>query len=327
MDHRPDPELAAIAPLLPSSDMSDLAVAREQEQRFLTGGPAYVPERKLEITDVVIPGLSGNPPVSARLIAAEEAGKRLPCLLYLHGGGYVLGSLASVDNQARRIADEVDVAVLAVDYRLAPEHPYPAALEDAYAALIWSTSPGAAAHFVDPHRVGVLGDSAGGGLAAALTLLAAERGGPVITAQFLDAPTVDDRGGTPSIRELTDVPIWRSADTPVIWRHYLGVRYGTSDVPATAAPARATTAQLAGLPPAWLASYQLDPTRDEGLDYARKLIQAGVPTDIHHAAGAFHLTHLIPGTAIGERLAAERLAAIRRLLTRPDPVRAGECSS
>lgn len=195
----------------------------------------------------------------------------------------------------------------------------PAALEDAYAALAWSAGPGGPPHGINPGRVGVLGESAGGGLAAAVTLLSRERGGPAVAAQLLDAPTVDDRGDTPSVRELTGTPIWRAADTPTIWRLYLGGRYGTDDVPATAAPARATVSQLAGLPPAWVASYQLDPTRDEGLDYARQLIAAGVPTDLHHAAGAFHMTHLIPGTAIGERLAADRVAAIRRLIAAPGP--------
>lgn len=123
MHYRPDAELAAIAHMLPSSDMSDLIAARDQERRWVAAAPAYSPKRTLDSTDVVIPGQAGNPPVAGRVIAARSGAPR-PCLLYLHGGGYVLGSLASAENSARRIADEADVAVLTIDYRLAPEHPY-----------------------------------------------------------------------------------------------------------------------------------------------------------------------------------------------------------
>ena len=205
--------------------------------------------------------------------------------------------------------------MVVVDYRLAPEHPYPAGLQDSYAVLQWSVDKGVA-YGIDPDRLGVLGESAGGGLAAALALVARDCGGPRLAAQFLDAPTIDDCLETVSMTTLHDTPAWQSVNSRYSWAYYLqGIAEpGGINVPIYAAPARATVEELSGLPPAYVTAYQIDPTRDEGLDYAHRLIQAGVPTEVHHYAGAFHLTHIIPGTAIGGRMLADRAAAIRRLL-------------
>ncbi|MFK0282292.1 alpha/beta hydrolase [Streptomyces sp. NPDC090499] len=254
-----------------------------------------------------------------RLYAPAERTDPVPGLLYLHGGAFVMGELDGVDHQARLIADRAGVAVVSVDYRLAPEHPYPAGLDDCYAALVWTAGHAARDHGVDGTRIGVLGESAGGGLAAALALAARDRGGPVLTAQLLDAPTVDDRLRTHSMRNLPDTPTWSASNSPYSWRYYLGdiAQPGSPDVPLYAAPARAELNDLVGLPPAWVAAYQIDPTRDEGLDYAHLLIQAGVPTELHHYSGAFHLAHMIPGTAMGKRLIAARIDAIQRLLPGP----------
>ncbi|MET9016244.1 alpha/beta hydrolase [Streptomyces olivaceoviridis] len=315
MPHILDPELAAVAATLPTADLSDLAAAREAERLVSEHLPVHEPQTPLSVRDVTVPGPSGAGDVRVRVYAPAERSGALPGLLYLHGGGYVMGSLALIDSPARMLAERAGVIVVAVDYRLAPEHPFPAGLEDSYAALVWAAEQGGE-HGIDADRLGVLGESAGGGLAAALTMLTRERGGPRLLAQFLDAPTVDDRLNTPSMRTLRDTPVWQSANSPIAWGHYLRgtAEPGAADVPVHAAVARARVEDLAGLPPALVVAYQIDPTRDEALDYARLLIQAGVPTDLRHYGKAFHVAHFIPGTAMGSRMIDDRIEAVRRML-------------
>jgi acetyl esterase len=325
------PELAAVADGFPQLDLADLASTREFIRQAAAHQPAYESNRTLSVTDVVIPGDHGEPDVPGRVYAPADARDAVAGLIYLFPGGYVAGSIEMIDHQSRMLADQAGIAVVAIAYRLAPENPYPAALNDAYAALQWATTSAAVKLGIDTSRIGVLGESAGGGLAASLALLARDRNGPRLIAQFLDAPTVDDRLATHSIRTLVDVPVfmaklngvlgvWKPRTAPDCWGHYLRgtAQPGQADVPLYAAPARATLDDVADLPPAFVTSYQVDPTRDEGLHYALTLIQAAVPTDLHHYAGAFHLTHsCFPGTTIGARMITDRLAAIQRLLIDP----------
>jgi acetyl esterase/lipase len=314
MDYVLDPELAAVAAALPRMDLSDLAAARESGQLLFTQAK-YDARIPLTVRDVIVPGGQSTAGVLVRVYASAERSTPEPALLYLHGCAYVMGGLAMADFTARLLVEWAGVTVVAVDYRLAPEHPYPAGLEDSYGVLQWAAEKGKELG-IDPRRIGVLGEGAGGGLAAALTLLARDRHGPRLTAQFLDAPTIDDRLDTPSMRTLVDAPMWQSVNTLHSWRYYLQgtAEPGSSDVPIYAAPARATVEDLSGLPPAFVTAYQIDPTRDEGLDYARMLIQAGVPTEVHHYAGAFHRAHVIPGTTIGLRMLGDRVKAICRML-------------
>jgi acetyl esterase len=315
MDYVLDPELAALAAAVPKMDLSDLAAARETERLMVGHLPKYRARIPLSVHDIAMQGQRSTTAVAARIYAPVERSTPGPALLYLHGGAYVMGGLAMADSTARMLVEHAGVTVVAVDYRLAPEHPYPAGLEDSYAVLQWSVDNGEC-HGIDPDRLGVLGESAGGGLAAALALVARDRGGPRLAAQFLDAPTVDDRLDTVSMTTLSDTPAWQSVNSRYSWAYYLqGVAEpGSVNVPIYAAPARATAKELSGLPPAYVTAYQIDPTRDEGLEYAHRLILAGVPTEVHHYAGAFHLAHIIPGTAIGARMIADRIAAIRRML-------------
>lgn len=315
MDYVLDPELAAVAAALPKVDLSDLAAAREAARLMFDQLPQYEARVPLIAQDINISRQQKAEGVPARVYARAEHSAPVPALLYLHGGAYVMGGLPMADTMARMLVERAGVTIVTVDYRLAPEHPYPAGLEDSYEVLQWVVENGAD-YGIDPERVGVLGESAGGGLAAALALLARDRGAPRLTAQFLDAPTIDDLLDTPSMTTLVDTPGWQSVNSPHSWRYYLHgtAEPGSTDVPIYAAPARATVDDLSGLPPTYLTAYQIDPTRDEGLDYARRLIQAGVPTEVHHYSGAFHTAHVIPGTAIGARIIADRIDAIRRLL-------------
>ncbi len=305
-----DPELAAVASAIPRVDLSDLASARAAARQMGHHMPRYEARVPLSVQDVTV-----SDDVGVRIYSLAERAAALPALLYLHGGAFVMGGLAEGDSAARLLAERAGVVVVAVDYRLAPEHPYPAGLEDCYTVLRW-VAANATAYGIDPDRIGVLGESSGGGLAAALALLARDRGGPRMTAQFLDAPTVDDRLNTSSMAALPDTPTWQAVNSPRSWRYYLlgTAEQGSAGVPIHAAPARATVEDLAGLPPAYVTAYQIDPTRDEGLDYARLLIRAGVPTEVHHYSGAFHIAHVIPGTAIGARMTADRVDAVQRML-------------
>lgn len=302
-----DPELAAVQDSLPRADLSDLARSREVSRRFLEQVRPYESKRELSVREIrTADGVGGRV-----MVAAEHDGP-FPALIYLRSSGYTLGSINAVDNSARRIADEIDVTVITVDFRLAPENPYPAALDDGYAVLEWVAKTDDEA--IDPGRIVVLGDSAGGGIAAALAMRARDSDGPAISAMLLDAPTIDDRCDTPSMREFTDTPMWRGPDTPIAWRAYLGqIERGSTNVPIYAAPARASVNELRGLPPAWVTTYQLDPTRDEVLQFANRLAQADVPTELHLYPSAFHLAHTIPGTTIGRRMLADKYAAIRRM--------------
>jgi acetyl esterase/lipase len=204
--------------------------------------------------------------------------------IYLHGGAFVLGEVELFDGICRAFVTGADVTVVSVDYRLAPEHRYPAAVDDCYAVLEWVATQGPSELGIDPDAIGVGGLSAGGGLAAALALLTRDRGGPRLRHQMLLNPVLDDRLDTHSVRTLTDVPLWTSRDVAIMWDNYLGPERRTVD--PYAAPARAV--DLSGLAPAYVQTSELDPLRDEGILYALRLLQAGVPVDLHNIAGTFH---------------------------------------
>jgi acetyl esterase/lipase len=212
----------------------------------------------------------------------------------------------------RRVAAEAVCIVASVDYRLAPEHPFPAAVEDCYVALRWLAMEPAGLG-VETSRLAVGGASAGGGLSAGLALLARDRGGPAISFQFLKYPCLDDRLQTRSSHEITDPRLWNREQARRAWRDYLGDRGG--EVPAYAAPARAT--DLRELPPAYIYAAELDLLRDENVEYARRLLYAGVSVELHLARGTFHGSDgLAPEAGVSRLNQAEFVAVIRRALHR-----------
>jgi acetyl esterase/lipase len=205
-------------------------------------------------------------------------------VLFFHGGGYIFGHIDLFDGPVARYVSASGVPMLSVEYRRAPEHPFPTPLEDAYAALRWLHQHAAELR-VDRDRIGVMGDSAGGGMAAALTILARERGGPGIARQILLMPMLDDRTTTPD-PHIAPYLVWSYDDSRTAWPALLGDAAGGPDVPATAAPARLEDAT--GLPPAYIEVGQLDVFRDEDTAYATKLSRAGVPVEFHLHPGAPH---------------------------------------
>jgi acetyl esterase/lipase len=251
----------------------------------------------VERTDHVVPGPPGGPGIALRVHRPRGAGGPLPAVYFIHGGGYVMGTHLGDDARFDRWCPALSCAGISVGYRLAPETPYPGPLEDCYAGLRW-VHEHAAELGIDPARTGISGGSAGGGLAAGLALLARDRGELPVAFQALIYPMVDDRQVTPSSQ--AEVPIWNPASNRFGWQSYLGGRYGTGDIPAYAAAARA--ADLAGLPPAFVMVGTLDGFLDEDIDYARRLNAAGVATDLHVFAGAPHgFDSLMPGTSVARR--------------------------
>jgi acetyl esterase/lipase len=238
----------------------------------------------------------------------------LPALLWIHGGGYVLGNVEQDDLFAQRIALAVECVVVSVDYRLAPEHPFPAPLEDCYAALSWLAGH-ADELGVDPARIAIGGASAGGGLAAGLALLARDRAAVKVALQLLIYPMIDDRNVAPASAALPDTLLWTRENNLIGWRSYLGREPGGEGVSAYAAAFRATA--LEGLPPAYIAVGELDLFLHENIEYAQRLLRAGVATDLHVYPGAFHgFEGLAPGTDVARRLIADRDHVLKRALHR-----------
>lgn len=240
--------------------------------------------------------------------AARVAAPR-PALLYLHGGGFVLGTLDGADEVARAIAARSGWDVLSLEYRLAPEHPYPAALEDALDALAWLRDHGPELG-LDPDSIAVGGDSAGGTLAAALCLHLRDHGHPLPAAQVLIYPAVDDRFDTPSWTEFADAPMLTTADARWFWEQYVGTDPEVID--HYAAPMKA--ASLRGLPPALVLTAEVDPMRDDGETYAARLLADGVPVTLIRFAGVFHGFFTEVGTFTQTDSAIDE--AVRHLRTR-----------
>lgn len=311
MSYRYDPELAPLIPLLPSAPFHDPVAARSQLRQMMEPLNADIDPSGLNIEDISIPGGEGNPRLPLRIYRPLQQTGVVPALLYIHGGGFVVGDLDSEHGSCVSIARRLGIVVVSVDYRLAPEHPYPAGLADCYAALQWLHHE-AGPYSIDPENIGVFGQSAGGGLAAALCLLARDRSGPPICFQYLGMPELDDRLLTTSMQNFVDTPLWSRPNAELSWNYYLGDRYtrGAPNVPSYAAPAR--TIDLQGLPPAYVSAMEFDPLRDEDVLYAARLLEAGVPTELHTFPGTYHGSSLVRTAAISRRQDEEMIEVLRR---------------
>ncbi len=271
-----DPAIAKAVQALPFEALTDEQVAMIRSVQL----PSQVSDA-VERTDHVLPG---EPPVSVRVHRAKGASGALPCVYSIHGGGYVIGSNSMDDALFDQLCPALELVGVSVEYRLAPEAPYPGPLEDCYRGLKW-TFEHADELGIDPTRIGIRGISAGGGLAAALALLARDRGEVSIAFQLLDCPMLDDRQRTLS-SQVEGLPVWSRESNTYGWRAYLGDLYGTDKIPYTAAPGRAE--DLSNLPPAFVSVGSVDGFLDEDVDYATRLNHAGVPTELHVYPGACH---------------------------------------
>jgi acetyl esterase/lipase len=306
-----DPEFEAILPALPTvMDLSSAARVQEARNGPLMAFPPPPDREDVAKEDRRVPGPAGAPDVAVRIYRPRAGAGPRGCVFEIHGGGFLLGSIAMMDPWCQVVAAALDAVVVSVEYRLAPEHPFPAGVEDCYAALCW-TAKHAAELGVDPARIALAGQSAGGGLAAATALLARDRGFPALCFQLLEIPELDDRLDTPSMLAFQDTPLWNRPNAVWSWKHYLGPDHRGETSPY-AAPARAK--DLAGLPPAYVSTMEFDPLRDEGILYALRLLQAGVPVELHSYPGTFHGSDLLPTAAVSQRNAREVIDALRRAL-------------
>ncbi len=272
-------------------DRSNLTAMRDRQLR-----DPGMPSGQVEHVDHVVAGAPGDPGVPVRVHRERGVDQRRPCLISIHGGGYVIGNHLGDDGRFDRWSTQLRCVGISVGYRLAPETPFPGPLEDCYAALRWAYEHGDE-FGIDRERIGIIGGSAGGGLAAGLALLARDRGEIPVAFQVLSYPMLDDRQTTESWQ--ASPPVWGAATNRFGWCAYLSGHDNTG-ISGHAVPAR--TDDLAGLPPAFLTVGNLDGLLDEDIDYARRLIQAGVPTDLHvFADGPHAFDSLMPETAIAER--------------------------
>ena len=308
MDKKIHPDLKPIFAEIPAIDFTDLEVIRSM--------PLFEPAPRSErvaITHLDIPGPEGAPDVPVRIYEPAEKSGLLPALLWIHGGGYILGTYDQDDGLCQRFVETANCVVVSVEYRLAPEHPFPAPVEDCYAALQW-LAESAKDLGVDDTRIAIGGASAGGGLTAGLALLARDRGGPNICFQMPLYPMIDDQNTTPSSHEITDNRVWNRSANVAAWRMYLG-EDATGDVSPYAAASRAK--DLSGLPPVYTCVGELDVFRDETIDYVQRLLQAGVPVEFHIYPGCFHAFEVfIPDADISKRAAAEYVSALARALAK-----------
>ncbi len=258
----------------------------------------------------LIPGPDGAPELRVYVINGE-AGAARPGILHMHGGGYVGGAVQDYVGHLQAVAAELDCVIVSVDYRLAPETAYPGALEDNYTALRWAHA-NADEIGLDRGRIALMGESAGGGHAAALAFAARDRGEIPIMLQVLLYPMIDDRTGT-----TTPVPahigslVWTSDANRLGWTALLGHAPGGADTPPGAAVARLQ--DLAGLPPTFIATGALDLFVSEDIAYAARLIDAGVPTELYVAPGAYHAFDLVsPDAGVSRAFTGAKLGALRR---------------
>ena len=249
--------------------------------------------------------------IGVRIYRPRSVDGPLGCIFHIHGGGYVGGSVAEVEFLHRPLAAELVCAIVSVDYRLAPETAFPGNIEDCYAALAW-TFGHASEHGIDKSRIGLMGESAGGGLCAALALMARDRGDHALAFQHLIYPMLDDRTCVSEPNPYSGEFIWHAENNLFGWTALLGEEPGGQGVSPYASPARAS--DLSGLPPTFIGTAALDLFVYENIEFARRLNRAGVPTELHVWPGAFHGFDLLPGPAVADAARRTSVEALRRFL-------------
>jgi acetyl esterase/lipase len=314
-----DPELRVVFGSLPTDrtlNLTNIAAARARMKKLVTEMlGALPPVEGVGTQDQFASGPQGDPPVRVRVYRPNDQPNKLPALFWIHGGGYVMGDIDQDDRLMKQFVRRIGCVAVSVDYRLAPEHPFPAPVEDCYTGLKWLF-----AHTdelgVERSRIAIGGPSGGGGLTAGLALLARDRKEVQVAFQLLIYPMIDDRNVSPASQAITDPRVWNRESNRLGWRAYLGRDGGGADVSPYAAATRAT--DLTNLPPAYISVGTLDLFVDENIEYAQRLIQAGVPTELHVYPGAFHGFDLFaPSARVSKQFKADRDSALKRALHDP----------
>jgi acetyl esterase/lipase len=314
---RVDPELVESQDIVKERadalDLHDIPTTRAVLADLDAAARAETPDLEgVSYEDRLAPSATGEGDIPVRVYQPIDRPGTLPALLWIHGGGYVLGDAKGDDLFCEEIARDVACVVASVDYRLAPEHPYPTPVEDCYAALKWLAA-NADDFGVDRSRIALGGASAGGGLTAGLAHLARDRAEVDVAFQLLIYPMIDDRNVEPASEALSDHILWTRERNLIGWTSYLGRAPGGDDTSPYAAAARAT--DLRGLPPAYVMVGDIDLFLQEDVEYARRLMAAGVPTELHVYPGCFHGFYVFgPDASASRRFAAECDHALRRAL-------------
>lgn len=292
-------------------DLSDIPATRAMINGMLSGVNAEAPPLAgVDIEDLSAPSHEADIEVPIRIYRPSGAEGPVPVLLWMHPGGYVIGSIEMDHLTARQLAKDLGCAVVSVNYRLAPEHPYPAPLEDCYGVLQW-LGTNASQLGIDATRIAIGGASAGGGLAAGLALLTRDRGGVAPIFQLLVYPGLDDSNIEPASDTLPDNLFWSRESSRIGWSAYLDGKQASPDVPAYAAPIRAS--DLQGLPDAFIAVGTADMLMAENIDYAERLSAAGAKVELRVYPGAFHaFESFAPMARVSQEFAADRSAALER---------------
>ncbi|MFF4761334.1 alpha/beta hydrolase [Streptomyces sp. NPDC001276] len=268
-----------------------------------------------EVRERRAPGPDGAPDVPLLIARPTGLADGAPVIYHLHGGGMMSGtSRTGVQGILREWAGPLGLVVVSAGYRLAPEYPYPAGVEDCYAGLVW-----VARHCTeiggDPSRIVVAGGSAGGGLSAAVALMARDRGGPRLAGVLAMCPMLDDRNDTPSARQMAGRGVWDRHANEVGWASLLGKAHGTDEVPPYAAPARA--GDLSGLPPVYIDAGAAETYRDEDVAFATRVWQSGGDAEVHVWSGGFHgFDQIAPDATISREAREARVRWLRRVLAR-----------
>ena len=305
-----DAEVFATASQFPPVDMDNPAAARALFAALVEaagGGEGPATDPRVDQMERTILGPAGAPEIPVRIYTPKGGGIARPAFVNFHGGAFILGVLETEHSRCLATSAKGGAVAIGVDYRLAPENPFPAGVEDCYAALKW-VAENATSLGIDPNKIVIGGGSAGGNLTAAVALMARDRQGPPLAAQMLIYPVIDDRCATESMRTGHDALIWTTGYSVAMWNHYVGT--DRSHVSAYASPARAT--DLSGLPPAYLITCEHDPLRDEALEYGIRLLHAGVPVELHNYAGTVHGFDLLAPSEVSKRALADFIAAFLR---------------
>lgn len=275
---------------------------------------------RFTVSQPSVPGLDRDPEIPLLICTPTSAPASRPALYFMHGGGFFCNDHRTGLDQVLETAERIGATLISIGYRLAPEHPYPAQINDAYAGLLW-TADHADEIGIDPERIVVTGPSAGGGLSAALALTVRDKGGPRLLGQLLMCPMLDDRNDSASAMQMDRIEFWNRSYSGFGWTSLLGALQGTADIPHYAAPARAT--DLTGLPPAFLDVGSAECLRDEVLDYADRIWQAGGRAELHIWPGGIHaFDREVPEARISKAAVAARHSWLERLLTpTSDPLR------
>ncbi|WP_246222410.1 alpha/beta hydrolase [Phytoactinopolyspora limicola] len=297
-------EFEPLGPRTIPSYRERLAESAESLDEVIAGRP-------VEYEDRVIPGPPGAPDLTVLVLRPRGGTRRAPGMYAIHGGGMVLGTRFGDSHNLVNAVVDFGAVVVSVEYRLAPEHPHPAPVDDCYAGLLWTVDH-AAELGIDPARLVIRGGSAGGGLGAAIALMARDRGGPAVAGQMLICPMIDDRNNTISTRQFYALGLWDGGFNETGWTALLGDARGGPDVPAYAAPARAT--DLEGLPPAFIEVGAAEVFRDESVDFASRIWAAGGQAELHVWAGAFHgFSSVMPYAHVSKAALAVRRSWLARM--------------